>query len=236
MIARLGWALAAMVATTLGCGTGGGGAGDERDARASAGEGSGGGAPAAASTPTVVFLGTSLTAGYGLASPDLAYPALIQGKIDSAGLRYHVVNAGVSGETSADARRRVDWVLRQPASVLVVETGANDGLRGLDPDSLRANLQAIVDRAKAHSPAPKIVLVGMRTLPNYGPAYGERFAEVYPAVAKANGLPLVPFLLDGVGGHPGLNQPDGVHPTAAGQRILAENVWTVLAPVLRSAQ
>jgi acyl-CoA thioesterase-1 len=235
MIARLGWALAAVLAMTLGCGNGGG-AGDERDARAAEGEAAGERAPAPATAPTVVFLGTSLTAGYGLPSPELAYPALIQQKIDSAGLRYRVVNAGVSGETSADARRRIDWVLRQPASVLVVETGANDGLRGLDPDSLRANLQAIIDRAKAHRPPPKIVLVGMRTLPNYGPAYGERFAEVYPAVAKANDLPLVPFLLDGVGGRPGLNQPDGVHPTAAGQRVLAQNVWSVLAPVLRSAQ
>lgn len=193
-------------------------------------------ADAGTSAPAIVFLGTSLTAGYGLPSPDQAYPALIQQKLDSAGLRYRVVNAGVSGETSADARRRIDWVLRQPAAVLVVETGANDGLRGLDPDSLRANIQAIMDRAKAHTPAPTIVLVGMRTLPNYGAVYGERFAAVYPAIARANGVPLVPFLLAGVSGHAGLNQPDGVHPTAAGQRVLAANVWKVLEPVLRQTR
>lgn len=215
--------VAAMVMT--GCGDAPRGDG-VHDARGDAAE-------AATSAPAIVFLGTSLTAGYGLPSPDLAYPALIQQKLDSAGLHYRVINAGVSGETSADARRRIDWVLRQPAAVLVVETGANDGLRGLDPDSLRANIQTILDRAKAHRPAPNVVLVGMRTLPNYGAAYGERFAAVYPAIARANDVPLVPFLLAGVGGHTGLNQPDGVHPTAAGQRVLAENVWKVLEPVLR---
>jgi acyl-CoA thioesterase I len=182
--------------------------------------------------PAVMFLGTSLTAGFGI-DPDQAYPALIQRKIDSAGLNYRVVNAGVSGETSAGAVRRVDWLFREPVSVLVVETGANDGLRGLPPDSLRANIQAILDRAKRLQPPPKLVLVGMRVPPNYGRDYSQRFQAIYPELARANGAALVPFLLDGVGGIPGLNQPDGVHPTAEGQRRLAETVWRVLGPLLK---
>jgi acyl-CoA thioesterase I len=190
---------------------------------------------ATAERPSVVFLGTSLTAGLGV-EPEQAYPALIQQKIDSAGLDYRVINAGVSGETSAGARRRVDWLLRQPVAVLVLETGANDGLRGLPPDSLRANIQAVFDRAKAISPPPKLVLVGMRVPPNYGRAYAERFRAVYPELARENGAGLVPFLLDGVGGVPRLNQADGIHPTAEGQRVIAETVWRVLEPVLREAE
>jgi acyl-CoA thioesterase-1 len=180
----------------------------------------------------VVFLGTSLTAGLGL-DPSQAYPALLQHKIDSAGLRFVAVNAGVSGETSAGARRRVDWVLREPAAVLVIETGANDGLRGLDVDSLRANIQAMIDTARRQTPPPRIILVGMRALPNYGFAYARRFREVYPDLAKRNDLPLVPFLLDGVAGVDGLNQADMIHPTAAGQRRVAETVWPVLEGVLK---
>ncbi len=188
-----------------------------------------------AERPSVLFLGTSLTAGLGL-EPEQAYPALIQPKIDSAGLTFRVVNAGVSGETSAGARRRIDWLLREPVAVLVLETGANDGLRGLSPDSLRANIQAVFDRTKRISPPPKLVLVGMRVPPNYGRAYTERFRAVYPEVAGRNGAALVPFLLDGVGGVPGLNQADGIHPTAEGQRVIAETVWRVLEPVLREGR
>jgi acyl-CoA thioesterase-1 len=180
----------------------------------------------------VVFLGTSLTAGLGL-EPEQAYPALIQRKIDSAGLHYRVVNAGVSGETSAGARRRIDWLLREPVAVLVVETGANDGLRGLPPDSLRANIQAVFDRTKSLRPVPKLVLVGMRVPPNYGRSYSQRFQTIYSELASQNGANLVPFLLDGVGGVPSLNQSDGIHPTAEGQRVMAETVWKVLEPVLR---
>ena len=188
-----------------------------------------------AERPTVVFLGTSLTAGYGL-EPEEAYPALLQEKIDSAGLNYRVVNAGVSGETSAGARRRMDWLLREPVGVLVVETGANDGLRGLPPDSLRANIQAVLARARELRPAPRLVLLGMRIPPNYGLSYTRRFEAIYPELAKANGAELVPFLLQGVGGVAALNQPDGVHPTAQGQRRMAETVWRVLEPVLREAE
>ncbi|HET8623376.1 MAG TPA: arylesterase [Gemmatimonadales bacterium] len=190
--------------------------------------------PAASSAerPTIIFLGTSLTAGYGL-DPDQAYPALIQQKIDAAGLSYRVANAGVSSETSAGAVRRIDWLLRQEPAVLVIETGANDGLRGLSPDSLKANIQAIIDSARALSPPPKIVLVGMRALPNYGFAYARRFSRLYSDLAEANDVPLVPFLLEDVAGREGMNQSDGIHPTAAGQQRMAETVWRVLEKELR---
>ncbi len=182
--------------------------------------------------PVVLFLGTSLTAGYGLDDPADAYPALIQGRLDAAGLRYRAVNAGVSGETSAGALRRLDWVLKQPVAVLVVETGANDGLRGQDPEATRANLQAIFERARRQLPSPRLVLVGMEALPNYGEAYRRRFQAIYPELARKNGAALVPFLLEGVAGVPSLNQADGVHPTAEGQRRVAETVWKVLRPLL----
>jgi acyl-CoA thioesterase-1 len=175
----------------------------------------------------IVFLGTSLTAGLGV-DPSEAYPALLQRKVDSAGLPFTVVNAGVSGETSAGARRRIDWILREPVSMLVIETGANDGLRGLDVDSLKSNIQAIIDRARRQQPPPRIVLVGMRALPNYGFGYVRRFNAVYPDLAKRNDLPLVPFLLEGVVGVDSLNQADMMHPTAAGQRRVAETVWPVV--------
>jgi acyl-CoA thioesterase-1 len=185
--------------------------------------------------PAILFVGTSLTAGYGL-DPDQAYPALIQKKIDAAGLDYRVINAGVSGETSAGALRRVDWLLQQPVSIFVLETGANDGLRGLSPDSLRANIQAIFDRTRQLQPQARLVLMGMQIPPNYGRRYTEQFGAVYPEVAKANGATLVPFLLEGVGGVATLNQADGVHPTAEGQRRMAETVWRVLEELLRDGR
>ena len=185
--------------------------------------------------PAILFVGTSLTAGYGL-DPDQAYPALIQKKIDAAGLDYRVINAGVSGETSAGALRRVDWLLQQRVSVFVLETGANDGLRGLSPDSLRANIQAIFDRTRQLQPQARLVLLGMQIPPNYGRRYTEQFGGVYPEVAKTNGATLVPFLLEGVGGVGTLNQADGVHPTADGQRRMAETVWRVLEGVLRDGK
>jgi acyl-CoA thioesterase-1 len=179
----------------------------------------------------VVFVGTSLTAGLGV-DPSEAYPALLQRKIDSAGLPFVAVNAGVSGETSAGARRRIDWVLREPVSVLVIETGANDMLRGLDTDSLEANIQAIIDRARRQNPPPRIVLLGMRGLPNYGHQYVRRFNAVYSDLAKHNGISLVPVLLEGVAGVDSLNQADMMHPTAAGQRRVAETVWPVVLRAL----
>jgi acyl-CoA thioesterase-1 len=181
--------------------------------------------------PVLLFVGTSLTAGLGV-DPDAAFPALVQGKIDAAGLRYRVVNAGVSGETSAGARARIDWLLRQPVAVLVLETGANDGLRGQDPAATRANIQAIFDAARRLSPPPKLALVTMEALPNYGADYGRRFRAIYPELARENGATLVPFLLEGVAGDRRLNQPDGIHPTAEGHRRVADNVWRALRPIL----
>jgi acyl-CoA thioesterase I len=180
----------------------------------------------------IVFLGTSLTAGLGL-DPDQAFPALIQRKLDAEGLRFEAVNAGVSGETSAGARRRIDWLLRQPAAVLVIETGANDGLRGLEVDSLRSNIQAMIDQAGRQSPKPAVVLVGMRAPPNLGLGYSRRFQRVYADLARENDLPLVPFLLEGVAGRAALNQADMIHPTADGQQRMAETVWEVLEPLLK---
>jgi acyl-CoA thioesterase-1 len=181
--------------------------------------------------PVVLFVGTSLTAGYGL-DPSEAFPALVQQKIDAAGLRYRVVNAGVSGETSAGARRRMGWLLRQPVAVLVLETGANDGLRGQQPEATRENIQAIFDTARRQRSPPKLVLAAMEALPNYGEEYRRRFRAIYAALASSNGATLVPFLLDGVAGDPRLNQADGIHPTAEGDRRVAENVWKVLRPLL----
>lgn len=181
--------------------------------------------------PTIVFLGTSLTAGLGL-DPDSAYPALLQRKLDSAGLGYTVVNAGVSGESSAGALRRIDWILRQPPAILVIETGANDALRGQAPDSIRANIQAIIDRTRARAPETRVILAGMEAPPNLGRQYVGRFRAIFPAVARANQVDLIPFLLNGVGGIDSLNQQDGIHPNEAGTRRVADNVWKVLAPVL----
>jgi acyl-CoA thioesterase-1 len=188
-------------------------------------------APTPDDRPLVVFLGDSLTAGYGL-DPSQAYPALVQSRIDAAGLGYRAVNAGVSGETSAGALRRVEWLLRQEVAVLVVETGGNDGLRGQEPKDTRANLQAILDRAKKQSPPPKLVIAGMETLPNYGEDYRRRFRALYPEIAQRNGAVLIPFLLEGVGGVPSLNQADGIHPTAEGQEKVADTVWKALRPLL----
>ena len=179
----------------------------------------------------ILFLGTSLTAGLGL-DPSEAFPSLVQQKLDAAGLRYRVVNAGVSGETSAGALRRIDWLLRQPVAVLVLETGANDGLRGQDPEATRANIQAILDAARRREPPPRLVLAAMEALPNYGEAYRRRFRAIYPELATANAATLVPFLLDGVAGDAALNQPDGIHPTAEGQARVAEIVWKALRPLL----
>jgi acyl-CoA thioesterase-1 len=190
-------------------------------------------AAAADDRPAILFVGTSLTAGLGL-DPSEAYPGLVQEKIDAAGLRYRVVNAGVSGETSAGARRRMGWLLRQRVAVLVVETGANDGLRGQDPEATRENIQAILDEAKRQQPPPRLVLAAMEALPNYGEDYRRRFRAIYAELAKANGATLVPFLLDGVAGEARLNQPDCIHPTADGHALVAATVWKSLRPVLAS--
>jgi acyl-CoA thioesterase I len=202
-------------------------------AESTAGGTSTAGPPAPSARKTVLFVGTSLTAGLGL-EPDSAYPLLIQRKIDSAGLPFEVVNAGVSGETSSGLLDRLDWLLRGNFSVMVLETGANDGLRGIPTATLKTNLESALDRVRAKRPDASIVLVQMEALPNLGPKYASDFHTVYPAVAKAKGVPLLPFLLEKVAGHRSLNQPDGVHPNYEGERIVADNVWRGLRPILDS--
>ncbi len=189
--------------------------------------------PEKAKTQTILFFGNSLTAGYGL-DPAQAFPSLIQKRIDSLQLPYTVVNAGLSGETSAGGKARIGWVLRQPADVFVLELGANDGLRGIELTSTRANLQAIIDTVKAHNPATRLVIAGMQMPPNLGPKYTSDFRNLYPELATKNQATLIPFLLDRVAGISSLNQADGIHPTEEGHRLVAENVWKVLEPVLRT--
>jgi acyl-CoA thioesterase-1 len=184
-------------------------------------------------TKTILFFGDSLTAGYGLA-PGQAFPALIQEKINSLGWNFRVINAGVSGETTAGGLRRIDWVLQRPVDVFVLELGANDGLRGLPLEDAKQNLQAIIDRTKSKYPGVKIVLAGMQVLSNLGRDYTIRFRAIFPELAAANNATLIPFLLEGVGGIPELNLPDGIHPTPAGHKIVTENVWKVLEPVLKA--
>lgn len=185
-----------------------------------------------ASAPkTVVVLGDSIAAGYGV-DPSEAYPALLEEKIRSAGLHFTVVNAGVSGDTTADGLNRINWLLRRPIDVLVLELGGNDGLRGFPVSTIATNLQAIIDRVKQKFPNAQIVVVGMRMPANLGEAYTTAYKNIFPALAEKNHAALVPFLLEGVGGKPELNQPDHIHPTAAGHRIVAENVWKVLKAVL----
>jgi acyl-CoA thioesterase I len=188
-------------------------------------------APKTGRAPVVLFFGTSLTAGYGL-SPEQAFPSLIEKLADSAKLPIRAVNAGLSGETTAGAARRIDWVLRTPADVVVIEAGANDALRGLSPDAARVNLQRVIDAVRAKQPKARIVLVQMEAPPNYGAAYTKSFRAVYSELAKKENIPLVPFLLTGVAGIARLNQADGVHPNVAGERIVAENVWRGIRPVV----
>ena len=191
-----------------------------------------GAAPASAARPVVLFVGTSLTAGLGV-DPDSAYPAVIQRTMDSLHVAWRAVNAGVSGETSAGALRRMPWLLQQPPRVLVLETGANDGLRGLDVDSTRHNIDSIVGLVRQRDSSIVIVLVGMEAPPNMGRAFTSRFHAMYPELAQRDRCALVPFLLAGVGGIDSLNQADGIHPTPRGHRIVAANVWKVLGPILQ---
>ena len=187
-------------------------------------------ASAATAAKTIVVLGDSLAAGYGLDRTE-AFPALLQRKVNELGLKFQVVNAGVSGDTSAGGLRRLDWLLKRPVNVLVIELGGNDGLRGLSATALKQNLQSIIERTRAKYPDVKIVLAGMKMPSNFG-EYATQFERVYSELAKEQNVALVPFLLEGVGGQPAMNLPDGIHPTAEGQKILAENVWRVLKPVL----
>ncbi len=180
----------------------------------------------------VVFLGTSLTAGRGLADPTNRFTDQIQALADSAGLPFRMVNAGVNGMTTAGGPARITWLLRAPVQVLVLELGANDGLRGLSPDSMKANLQAVIDSTRTHYPEARLLLAGMQSPPNLGQAYASVFSSVFSELARTNGGTLIPFLLEGIAGVPELNQADGIHPTPEGHRLIAQTVWRHLRPIL----
>ncbi len=184
---------------------------------------------------TVVILGDSLAAGFGL-DPSEAFPSVLQAKIDGAGLNFTVVNAGISGDTTAGGLRRIDWLLKRPVDVLVLELGGNDGLRGIPVGLTRTNLQSIIDRTRQKYPQARIVIAGMQMPPNMGAEYNDAFQKVFSDLAEASDAALIPFLLEGVGGKPEMNLPDRIHPTAEGHKIVAGNVWRVLKPVIEKLQ
>ncbi|WP_186755930.1 arylesterase [Echinicola salinicaeni] len=180
---------------------------------------------------TILFFGDSMTAGYGV-DQSQAFPALVQEKIDSLGLDYKVINGGLSGETSASGYSRIDWFLEDRPDIFILELGGNDGLRGIQLDETRKNLQGIIDKIEEKYPDTKIVLAGMQIPPNMGQEYTAEFQKMYPEIAEKNDLVLIPFLLEGVGGNAALNQPDGIHPTVEGHQLVAKNVWEFLGPIL----
>ncbi|WP_416442645.1 arylesterase [Leeuwenhoekiella sp. A16] len=180
---------------------------------------------------TILVFGDSLTAGYGL-DPNDAFSAVLQAKLDSLGYDYNVVNAGLSGETTASGKNRISWVLKQNVDIFILELGANDGLRGIPLDETRTNLQAIIDTVRNKDPETKIVLAGMQIPPNMGQEYTTDFKQIFPDLAAKNDVFLIPFLLENVAGIPSLNQADGIHPTVEGHKIVAENVWEVINPLL----
>ena len=184
------------------------------------------------SKQVILFFGNSLTAGYGI-EPSESYPSLIQQKIDSAHLSFTIINAGVSGETSAGGNGRIDWILKNPLDVFVLELGANDGLRGIPVNETQKNLQSIINKVKKKYPKALLVLSGMQIPPSMGQEYALNFKNLFPALAAKNKMALVPFLLQGVAGDRQLNQADGIHPTAEGAKIVAQNVWKVLQPLLQ---
>lgn len=182
---------------------------------------------------TVLVLGDSLAAGLGVEKEE-AFPALLESMAKDAGHPVEVVNGGVSGDTSAGGLRRINWLLNREIDILILELGANDGLRGIPPEATATNLQGIIDAAKKKLPEIRVIVAGMKMPPNMGPDYGKAFEEIFSKVATDNHAELVPFLLEGVGGEVSLNQGDRIHPTAAGQQVLADNVWKVLGPLLKS--
>jgi acyl-CoA thioesterase-1 len=179
----------------------------------------------------ILFFGDSLTAGMGL-DPNEAFPAKIQERLDSLGLDYNVINAGLSGETTASGKNRIDWVLNQEVDIFILELGANDGLRGIPPQETRKNLQEIINTVRKKNPNTRIILAGMQIPPNMGPEYTAEFRKIFPELAEKNNVELIPFLLENVAGNPRLNQEDGIHPTEEGHQIVAENVWETLEPIL----
>lgn len=182
----------------------------------------------------ILFFGNSLTAGLGV-EPEEAFPGVIEKRLDSLAYSYRVVNAGLSGETTASGVNRLPWVLREKPEIFILELGANDGLRGIPLEETKKNLEQIIIKVRTINPEVIIILTGMQIPPNMGPEYATGFRQLFPDLASAQNVLLVPFLLEGVGGVPELNQADGIHPTAPGHRILAENVWNVLAPALPQA-
>lgn len=180
---------------------------------------------------TILFFGDSITAGLGV-DKSQAFPALIQDKIDSLGLNYEVINGGLSGETSAGGLRRIDWILQRDIDLMVLELGGNDGLRGIELNSTKENLQQIIDKFEAKNPDAKIILAGMQVPPNLGQEYTKQFQTIYPELADENDLPLIPLIMDKLGGNEEFIQSDGLHPTPAGHRLIAETVWEVLKPML----
>lgn len=187
---------------------------------------------APAAPKTVLFFGDSLTAGYGLSTEE-AFPALVEKELNKTTQQIKITNAGLSGETSAGGLSRIDWILRQPVDIFVLELGANDGLRGLPLDQTRKNLQAIIDKVKAKYPNVKFVLAGMMVPPNLGKEYTDKFKNIYPDLAKQNKATLIPFLLEGVAGDEKLNQPDGIHPNVEGHKIVAKHVAKFISPLLK---
>lgn len=179
----------------------------------------------------ILFFGDSITAGLGV-DKSQAFPALIQQKVDSAGLNYEVINGGLSGETSAGGLRRIDWVLQRKIDVFILELGGNDGLRGIELSSTKDNLQKIIEKVQQKNPNVKIILAGMQVPPNLGQEYTSEFENMYPELADENDLPLIPMILDKIGGNENLMQGDGIHPTAEGHQVIAENVWDKLEPRL----
>lgn len=180
----------------------------------------------------ILFFGNSLTAGMGL-DPNEAFPALIQGKIDSLQLPYNVINAGLSGETTASGKNRISWVLNSDIDVFVLELGANDGLRGIPLEETRKNLEEIIDVVHHKNPNTTIILAGMQIPPNMGQEYTAEFRDIFPSLAQQYNIGLIPFLLEDVAGNPDLNQADGIHPTAEGQKIVANNIWPIIAKAIK---
>lgn len=182
-------------------------------------------------TKNIVFFGNSLAAGYGV-NPEECFASLIEKRIDSLGLAYKVINAGLSGETTAAGESRIDWILRQPVDIFILELGGNDALRGIKPESSKKNLQSIIDKTKAKYPEVKIIIAGMLAPPNMGKDFTDKFKNMFLEIAKKNKALLIPFLLEGVAADPSLNQADGIHPNPQGHKIVAENVWEVLKEIL----
>ncbi len=185
------------------------------------------------SSKKILFFGDSITAGYGLEDSNDAYPGVLQQKIDSLELNYSVINSGVSGETTAGGKSRIDWILNQDIDVFILELGANDGLRGVALDQTRSNLQDIITAVQEKDPSIQIILAGMQLPPNMGQAYTEGFRKIFSDLATINNIALIPFILEDVGGVPALNQSDGIHPTVEGHQIVARNVWEILEPIIR---